>query len=141
MKLKKKKNSTDHDHDKYITMEEFNKLAAESFTARLAQANLLKENNLANFVKKTDFNYKLKDLNKNESNDLTEKVKAISMIGLTKDLINKFSILNGSKHFSPGTFQNYLVSIRAKKYIKYFSGTTRIDGNFVEILWNFTRKY
>ena len=80
-------------------MEEFNKLAAESFTVRLAQANLLKENNLANFVKKTDFNYKLKDLNKNESNDLTEKVKAISMIGLTKDLINKFSILNGSKHF------------------------------------------
>ena len=49
------------------------------------------------------------------------------MIGLTKDLINKFSILNGSKCFSPGTFQNYFVSIRAKKYIKYFSGTTRID--------------
>ena len=42
-------------------------------------------------------------------------------------MINKFSILNGSKCFSPGTFQNYLVSIRAKKYIKYFSGTTRID--------------
>ena len=79
--IEKKENATDHDHDKYITMEEFNKLAAESFTARLAQANLLKENNLANFVKKTDFNYKLKDLNKNESNDLTEKVKAISMIG------------------------------------------------------------
>ena len=37
------------------------------------------------------------------------------------------SILIGSKHFSPGICQNYLVFIPAKKYIKYFSGTTRID--------------
>ena len=33
-------------------------------------------------------------------------------------MINKFSILNGAK---------YLVFIPAKKYIKYFSGTTCID--------------
>ena len=30
--------TTDHDHDKYITTQEFNKLTAEDFTARLAQA-------------------------------------------------------------------------------------------------------
>ena len=42
-------------------------------------------------------------------------------------MINKFSILNGAKHFSLGIFQNYLVFVPAKKYIKYFSGTTRID--------------
>ena len=42
-------------------------------------------------------------------------------------MINKFSILNGSKYFSSEIFQNYLVFIPAKKYIKYFSGTTRID--------------
>ena len=42
-------------------------------------------------------------------------------------MINKFSILNGAKYFPSGTFQNYLVFIPAKKYIKYFSGTTRID--------------
>ena len=29
--------TTDHDHDKYITTQEFNKLAAEMFTARLGQ--------------------------------------------------------------------------------------------------------
>ena len=40
---------------------------------------------------------------------------------------NKFSILNEAKHFSTGTFQNYLVFIPAKKYIYYSSGTTRID--------------
>ena len=45
-------------------------------------------------------------------------------------MINKFSILNGAKDFSLGVFQNYLVFITAKKYIKHFSGTTRNE------LWN-----
>ena len=31
---------TDHDHDKYITSPEFNKLTTENFAGRLAQANL-----------------------------------------------------------------------------------------------------
>ena len=35
--------------------------------------------------------------------------------------------LQWSKCFSSGIFQGYLVFIPAKKYIKYFSGTTRID--------------
>ena len=46
-------------------------------------------------------------------------------------MINKFNILNGTKYFSSGIFQNYLVFIPAKKYIKYFSATTQID------LWKF----
>ena len=46
---------------------------------------------------------------------------------LTKDLINKFSVPNGAKNLSSGIFQNYLLFIPAKKYIKYFSGTTWID--------------
>ena len=50
----------------------------------------------------------------------------MSAKGLTKDLINKFSILNGAKYFSLGIFQNYVVFIPTKKYIKYFSGTTWI---------------
>ena len=44
--------TTDHDHDKYITTQELNKLTAENFTARLAQANLASKNDIANFVKK-----------------------------------------------------------------------------------------
>ena len=39
--LKMKKKHTDHGHDKYITIPEFNNLAARIFTARLAQANLI----------------------------------------------------------------------------------------------------
>ena len=42
-------------------------------------------------------------------------------------MINKIDILNGAKYFSVGIFQNYLVFIPAKKYIKYFSGTTWIE--------------
>ena len=42
-------------------------------------------------------------------------------------MINKCGILNGAKYFSLGIFQNYLVFIPTKKYIKYFSGTTLIE--------------
>ena len=52
-----------HDHDKYLTIQGFNKLAAETFTERLVQANLGSNSNIANFVKKTD-------LNKNALNEL-----------------------------------------------------------------------
>ena len=82
-------------------------------------------NNISNFVKKTEFDKNVTS-NKNELNELSEKVKAISTKELTKDLINKFSILNGAKYCSSGMFQNYLVFIPAKKYIKRFSDTTRI---------------
>ena len=42
-------------------------------------------------------------------------------------MINKFTILSGAKYFSLEIFQNYLVFIPTKKYIKYFNGTTRIE--------------
>ena len=56
-----------------------------------------------------------------------KKGKAISTKGLTKDLIDKFSVLNGAKYFSLGIFQNYLVFTPARKYIKYFTSTTRVE--------------
>ena len=39
----------------------------------------------------------------------------MSAKGLTKDLIDKFSILNGIKYFSLAIFQNYLVVTPAQK--------------------------
>ena len=56
-----------------------------------------------------------------------KKLKQYQQKRLTKDLIKRFSILNGSKYFSSITFQGYLVSIPAKRCIKYFSDITRID--------------
>ena len=40
------KKITDHDHGKYITTPEFNKLTAENFAARLKQTNLASKNNI-----------------------------------------------------------------------------------------------
>ena len=79
----------------------------------MKRANLTSTSDIANFVNNTDFDNKLKDVtsNKNELNELSKKVKAISTKGLTKDLIDKFSILNGAKYFSSGKFQIYLVFI------------------------------
>ena len=57
------KKITDHNHDKYITTPEFNKLTAENFAARLAQANL---------VTKTDFDNKLSSLNKKITSNKTK---------------------------------------------------------------------
>ena len=102
----KNKITTDHDHDKYITTEEFTKLTSNSFTARHKQE-------IGNFVNKTDSDNKLKNItsNKKKSKELSEKVKAISTKRLIKDLINRFSILNGARYISSGIFKNYLIFI------------------------------
>ena len=52
-----------HNHDKYIDISEFNKLAAHVFNARLAQANL---------ITKTDFNAKLSSLNRKITQNKTK---------------------------------------------------------------------
>ena len=52
-------------------------LTSENFTARLKQANSASESDIANFLKKTD-------LNNNQLNELSEKVKVISTKRLKK---------------------------------------------------------
>ena len=63
--------TADHDYDKYITTQEFNKLTSESFTAKLRQANLGNKIDITNFVKRTDFN-------KNELNKLSRSTSNIN---------------------------------------------------------------
>ena len=123
----------DHDHsNKYITTPEFNKLTSENFAARLKQAILASKSDIVHFVIKTDFDNQVKNVasHKNELNEVkavkSKEVKSISAKGLTKDLTDKFSILNGAKYTSLGIFQNYLVFIPDVKYIKYFHAFTRI---------------
>ena len=122
------KKITDHNHYKYVTTPEFSKLTSENFAARLKQASLASKSDIANFVNKTDFDNQVKNVtsNKNELNELSKKVKAISTKWLIKDLIDKFSIINGAKKIFLGIFQNYLVFITATKHIKYFYHTTQI---------------
>ena len=51
------KKITNHDHNKYVTSSEFNKLTTEDFNARLAQASL---------ITKTGFDTKLQSLSKKD---------------------------------------------------------------------------
>ena len=55
----------------------FNKLTSENFTARLAQVNLKNKICMANFVKRAD-------LNKNELNELSEKLKQYQQLDQQK---------------------------------------------------------
>ena len=65
-------------NDQYITTPECDKFTAKMFVFRLKGAYLASKSYIANFVKKTDFDDKLKDLtNKNELNELSKKVKAV----------------------------------------------------------------
>ena len=54
-------------------------------------------------------------------------VKTISTKGSTKDVIDKFSILDRAKYLSLRIFQNYLAYMPAIKDIQYFNGTTQIS--------------
>ena len=56
--MKLKKEIADNNCDKYITTQEFNKLTAHNFVARLARINLASKIDIA--LKKTDFDDKLK---------------------------------------------------------------------------------
>ena len=66
------KKISDHDHDKYITTPEFDKLTAENFATKLAQANLASKSGIANFVKNRDFDNKPKKLNKKVTSNKTK---------------------------------------------------------------------
>ena len=96
----------------------------ENFAARLFQAKLANRDHIADLVKETDFDNKLKQINKtvtliktkhglveNKLDELSEKVELISTKGLKKDLINGYSILKGAKYFSSGVFQNPLIFV------------------------------
>ena len=94
------KKKIDHDHEKYITTQEANKLTAENFAARLKQTNLKSKSNISDFLNKVYFDNILENLNKkvtlnksrhvevNNLDDLSKKVKLISTKWSTKDLIN-----------------------------------------------------
>ena len=45
------KNILYHDHAKYITTQEFNKLTTDNFAARIGQAKITTEDDVTDFVK------------------------------------------------------------------------------------------
>ena len=91
------KNITDHDHNnKFIITQEFNTLAAENFAARLKQANLAIKAYIDDFIEKTNFDDKLKNLNKKVTSNKTRHLKAEKKL---IDLTNKASPLEKGYNF------------------------------------------
>ena len=68
--MKVKKKISDHDHDKYIATPEFNsrtEVNGRKICCKLAQVNLASKSDIANFVKKTDFDDKKVTSNKKKN--------------------------------------------------------------------------
>ena len=56
----------DHNHDKYVTTQEFNELTSGNLAAILKQANLASKTDIANFIKKTYFDENIKNSNRSK---------------------------------------------------------------------------
>ena len=107
---------SDHNHDKYITTQEFNRLTTENVKARLAQANL---------ITKTDFDTQLKKIsdrftsNKSKHLLVEKEVKKLKTFDL--------SYFKGKNYFEEDDTQNYLVFQPMYKYFKIISSIDNIS--------------
>ena len=70
--IKKKKLKHDY-NNKYVTTKKFNRLLAENYTASLKQANFATKSDIDDFVEKTGFDDKLRNLNKKVTSNKKNK--------------------------------------------------------------------
>ena len=100
---------------------------------------LSRRSDIDNLVNKTDVDNKLSSFNKwinsnrtkpvlvkNESNESSNKIEAISTKRLTKDLINWFKILNRASYFYLGKFQNNLINFSYEKSFRFFTNSSKV---------------
>ena len=101
------KKLTDHKHGKYVTTPEFNRLTAENFAARLAQANLLR---------KTDFDAKWSSVNRK----ITSNKRRNLLFGNGLKKLKTFDLCYfiRKSHFAEDGAQNYLVF---QSVLEYFT--------------------
>ena len=118
-KIREIKNKiTDHNHDKYITTPEFNRLTTENFKARLAQADL---------VTKTDFDTKLQDISKRISSNKTNHLLVENEPKKLKTF--DLSYVKGKGDFEEEGTQNYLVFQPTYRHFKKIAGVG--SGNYI----------
>ena len=111
------KKITNHNHDKYITTPEFNKLTAENFAARLAQAN---------FVTKADFDNKLSNLNRIIVSNKTKHLVIENEFKKLKTF--DLSYFRGKSHFEEDGTQNWFVF---QPMDRYFTTAYTNDNNYI----------
>ena len=98
---------TDHDHDKFVIIPEFNNLAAAVFDIRLKRASL---------VTKTDFDDKLKILNQKINSNKTKSFLLESDLKKLKTFDSIY--FRDESHFKEDGTQNYLVFQPMYRYFK-----------------------
>ena len=110
------KKLTDHNHEKYITTPVFNTLAADVFSARLAQANL---------ITKTDFDAKLSSRNRKITANETKNLLAENQLKKLKTFDSSYFI--GKSHFEEDGTQNYLLFQPINRYFKVIAITDYVS--------------
>ena len=110
-----------HNHDKYVDNQKFNKLATNVFNARLAQANL---------VTKTDFDDKLSNLNRKITKNKTNHLLVQSELKKLKTLDLSYFI--GKNYFEKDGTQNYLLF---QPIIRYFKVNMIIGATDYVLSW------
>ena len=101
---------TDRNHDKYITTPELNKLTAENFAARLAQASLLT---------KTDFDNKLSNLNRKITGNKTKHLLVEKELKKLETFDSVY--FRGKSHFEKMVHKIFFVFQPIDRYFKIFS--------------------
>ena len=97
-------------HDKYIDTSEFNKLAADAFNARLAQANL---------ITNTDVDAKLSSLNRKITKNKLKHLLVEHELNKLKTFDLRYFI--GKSHFEEDGTRNYL---KFQSIVRYFKMNT-----------------
>ena len=105
-----------HNHDKYIDTAEFNKLAADIFNVRLAQAKLMT---------KSDFDAKLSRINRKITKNKTENFFVKNELNKLKTFDSCYFI--GKSHFQEDGTQKYLVFQPLNKYFKVITNTDYVS--------------
>ena len=105
-----------HNHDKYIDTPEFNKLTADAFNARRAQANL---------ITKADFDAKLSSLNRRITENKTKHLLVENGLNKLKTFDSSYFI--GKNYFEEDGTQNYLVFEPIIMYFKVINNTNYIS--------------
>ena len=105
-----------HNHDRYIDTQEFNKLAADVFHARLAKANL---------ITKTDFDAKLSSLNRKITANKSKNLLVGNELNKLKTFDSSYFI--GKSHFQEDGTKNYLVFQPINRYLKVIAKTDYVS--------------
>ena len=104
-----------HNHDKYIDTSEFNKLVADVFNVRFAQANL---------ITKTDFDAKLSNLNRKITQNKSKHLLVENELNKLKTFDSGYFI--GKSHFEGDDTQHYLVFQPMYRFFKMITNTDYI---------------